>query len=277
VNGLIRGEGAKPDGFHNWIIADATDQQALIQAACGTEVIVHALNPVYPKWQKQLPRLTRSVLAAAKASGARVLIPGNVYNFGANMPVELTEQTAQTPTTRKGRLRVEMEREFARSHVPVLVVRSGDFFERETSGSWFDSHITPNLSKGQIMYPGPLDKVHAWAYLPDLARACVALLEHADRLERFEEVGFAGYSLTGAELVSALQRVSGRSLQVKSMPWPIIRVLGLVSPMLREVVEVQYLWQTPHRIDDQKLQTLIPEFRPTPLDEALAEAISEAV
>ena len=65
---------------------DAFDPAQVAGAARGMDVIVNALNPPYPRWTRDLPRLTGSVIAAARESGATVMIPGNVYNYGAAMP-----------------------------------------------------------------------------------------------------------------------------------------------------------------------------------------------
>jgi hypothetical protein len=50
-----------------------------------------------------------SSIAAAKASGARILFPGTVYNFGPDAWPILREDSPQRPKTRKGAIRVEME------------------------------------------------------------------------------------------------------------------------------------------------------------------------
>ncbi|MEP2642354.1 MAG: epimerase, partial [Roseobacter sp.] len=44
-------------------------------------------------------------------SGATVIIPGNIYNFG-NRGGEFNEMTPQEPHTRKGRIRVDMEQAY---------------------------------------------------------------------------------------------------------------------------------------------------------------------
>ena len=122
------------------------------------DVIVHALNPPYPAWSKAMPVLTANVITAASQCGATVMIPGNVYNFGEAMPAVLSESTAHAPTTRKGRLREQMEKAFAASNVQTIVLRAGDFIDAEQSGNWFDGHIANKVSKGSIMYPGPTDQ-----------------------------------------------------------------------------------------------------------------------
>ncbi len=235
---------------------DAFDAADISSAAQGCDVIVNALNPPYPRWACDLPRFTDAVIRAAKATGAAILLPGNVYNYGAGMPAALTEATAHRPTSRKGRLRVEMEasyRDAANAGVQTVILRAGDFIEREKTGNWFDSQITGKIDNGQVMYPGPLDRIHAWAYLPDLARTFVGIADIRNTLSNLEEYGFPGYALTGHELVTALEHASKRSLKVRGMPWPMIRVLGWVVPQMREIAEMAYLWDTPHGIDGTRL------------------------
>ncbi len=245
------------------------------EAARGVDVIVNALNPPYHTWATDLPRITECVIAAAKSSGATVCLPGNVYNYGEDMPAVLTENTRHAPTTRKGRLRENMEKAYADSGVRTIVLRAGDFIEREKTGNWFDSQIAANVGKGKgkVMYPGPLDRVHSWAYLPDLARAMEGLASRRDHFDGFSSFGFAGYSLTGRELVDAMEQVLGHRLRVGGMPWPLVRLAGLVMPTIREVVEMRYLWDVPHAIDGAKLAAALPDFRPTPLRDALSDAL----
>lgn len=278
VRGFARSwEGSPvPPGVER-LTGDAFDARAVARAAEGCDVIVNGLNPPYPQWKTDLPRLTASVVAAAKATGATVMIPGNVYNYGDGMPARLTESTPHRPTTRKGRLRVEMEQSYraaADQGVCTIVLRAGDFLEREKTGNWFDGHIANAVDKGRITYPGPLDVVHAWAYLPDMARAMVGLAEKRADFAPFEEFGFAGYGLTGRELVAAVERAVGRTLKVRALPWPALRLLGLVWPMMREVAEMRYLWYTPHAIDGTRLASVLPGFRATPVDVAIADALA---
>jgi len=248
----------------------------LIRACKGHDLIINALNPAYPLWRTELPALTTSVIAAARASGARVVIPGNVYNYGASMPQVLQEDTPWQPTTRKGRLRVEMEETYLAAGVKTLVLRAGDFIEhtgRGVGGNWFDLQIVPKVWQGRFCYPGPLDQTHAWSYLPDMARAAVMLADREDALETFQQVGFSGYALTGSELVALVEKGTGRTQKVKGLPWPIIGALGLVKADMREIHEMRYLWEVPHAVDGRLLAQLLPDFRPTPVAEAIATAL----
>lgn len=259
------------------IAGDAFDAQAVAKAAEGCAVIVNALNPPYPAWRRDVPRITAAVLAAAQASGATVMVPGNVYNYGAGMPERLAEDTAHAPTTRKGQVREQMEAAYAAAAdergVRTIIVRAGDFIERAKTGNWFDTYIAAKAAKGQVVYPGPLDRVHAWAYLPDIARVMASLAIRRARFAPFETFGFPGYALTGRELVDAIEAALGRPLQVKGFAWPMLKLMAPFSAMAREVVEMAYLWEVPHAIDGAKLSRALPGFAPTPLETAMRDAL----
>ena len=271
VTKLIR-PGKTGDG--NIIEADASDPVALSKAAQGFDVLVNALTPPYHKWKEMLPALTSSVIAAARASGATVFIPGNVYNFGTNPPALMTSSTSQSATTGKGVLRMDMERSFREApEIRTIVLRAGDFIEAKKTGNWFDSQITNKVATGFFTYPGPTDQKHAWAYLPDMARAAVELCEIRETLPRFAHIPFAGFTLTGEELIAAVEITVGEKLKVKKVPWRLMTLLGLFSPIIREVVAMRYLWNQPHQLDGSTMDALLPDFKPTPLPTALREAL----
>lgn len=259
------------------VACDVTDPAAVTDAAMGADVIVHAVHPLYPDWAKVMPVHTANVIAAGLSSGATVMISGNVYNFGENAAVILNEADRFAPTTRKGALRVTMERTFkeaAAQGLRTIVLRGGDFMEREKSGAWFGSHIANKAHQGKFTYPGPMDVVHAWAYLPDLARAMVGLAAKRHSFAPFSSFGFEGFSITGAQLQTAVARAVGRPIKQGWFPWPILRVMAVVSPLMREVMEMRYLWNTPHRIDGSALRSVLPDLVPTPLDIAMADMLA---
>ena len=259
-----------------WIEGDAFDRTAIEKACEGMDVIVNALNPPYERWEADLPILTANIITAAQKSRATVMIPGNVYNYGMNISPLISEQNLHKPHTKKGRLRVEMERSYMQASVNgvrTIVLRAGDFIEREKTGNWFDSHIAPKALSGKFTYPGPLDLKHAWAYLPDMARAMVMLAEERHRFEPFEEFGFSGWGLTGAELVAKIESVTGVPQKVGQLPWAIIKMISVFSPRIKEVLEMRYLWQVAHEIDGSKLRDAIPQFEPTPLEQALGNVL----
>lgn len=257
-----------------------TDTDALAAAATGAGVVVHAVNPLYTRWDAEAMPLLEAGLAVARRLHAHFLLPGNVYNHGEQMPPLLREDTPQRPTTRKGEIRVEMEAAIAAAcaagAISATVIRAGDFFGAGT-GSWLDLAIAKSLRAGRLVYPGPMGLAHAWAYLPDLASAFVAVAEQGG--SGFRTLNFGGHTATGAEFLAALEQAAGElgltpagGFRHGGMPWGLIRAVGLVHPLWRELARMSYLWRVPHALDGQRLAAL-PGVRHTPLQQALRESL----
>jgi nucleoside-diphosphate-sugar epimerase len=259
------------------IEGDALKPEDIRQAAAGCEVIVNAVNPPYRHWAAVVPRLTRAVIAAAADTGSTVVIPGNVYPYGAGMPETLLESTPHRPTTLQGRIRVSLEAAYRGAceagRLRAILLRGGDFIEGARTGNWFDGQIMAGLSRGRMLYPGPRDLAHAFAYLPDMARAAADLCGLRAGLPPWSEFGFAGYTITGAELHAHAEAIVGRKLKIATAPWPMIRALGLVNGDMRAVAAMSYLWRVPHRLSGEKLAATLPHYRDTPVREGLAQAI----
>jgi nucleoside-diphosphate-sugar epimerase len=204
---------------HGWTVAPyRRGGMSLSEAAQGADLIFNAWNPPYSQWQATVPGLTAQVIAAARATGAVVMIPGNVYVFGRDLPEVLTPDTPHAAAHPLGRIRVEMEAAYRASGVKTVILRAGDFLDTEASGNWLDRIIAAKIGKGRLSYPGPLDRMHAWAYLPDLADAFAGLSDRLDALPTFTDLAFPGYAMTGEELSAACEAALGRSLSLGRCP-----------------------------------------------------------
>jgi len=242
--------------------------------AAGVDVILNGWNPIYTDWTREVPVLTARVIAAAKSSGATVILPGNVYVFGHDAPQNFNDTTPHLAQNPLGRIRVNMEVAYRQSGVRTIVLRAGDYLDTKASGNMFDAMLLRRVAKNIIDYPGPLNTPHAWAFLPDLARATVELAEKRDTLAPFEDISFPGYTLTGAELHVAISAELGRKLTLKQMSWLPIRLISPFWPMGRRLVEMSYLWAKPHHLDGAKFARLLPKFRSTSSRLAIAQAVS---
>ncbi|HWP25842.1 MAG TPA: NAD-dependent epimerase/dehydratase family protein [Xanthobacteraceae bacterium] len=276
VRGLVRPKRAYAVPYGVEPIEAVTRDEA-IAAARGCEVVLNALNPVIAKWQQNAMSLLYAAIAAAESNKATLLFAANVWNFGRNMPPLIDEDTPQHATTRKGRMRVEMElriREACERGMRAIILRAGDFFGGGR-GSWFDLVIVKELPRARLTYPGPLNVVHSWAYLPDFAATLVRLAALRAQLPAFETFGFPGQAVTGRELIAAIERVTGRKYNVRQMGWWFLKSFGRLMAIGRELAELEYLWRVPHRIDGTKLAAALGKVPHTPLDQAVAQALRE--
>lgn len=274
VKGLVRPQRghAAPRGIE---IIEAISREEGIAAGRGCDVVLNAFNPTITEWQRRALPLAYSAIAIAEENGATLLFPGNVWNFGADMPLVIDEHTPMRPSTRKGRMRVEIEQRIAEAcdrGMRAIVLRAGDFFGGGR-GSWLDLVILKDMDRGRLVYPGPFNAVHPWAYLPDYAETLVRLAERRRHFGACETFGFPGHAVTGNELIAAIEDVTRANFNVRRMSWWMIKSVGQMFRMGREIGELEYLWRVPHRISGDKLKGAISDIPHTPLGEALRASL----
>lgn len=256
-----------------WVVRRYQRGTDMTAAARGADVIFNGLNPpMYHDWDRLIPQITAQVIAAGLASGATVLIPGNVYPYGVE-PAPWGPQTPHRPVARKGRIRAEME---ARYHAAtarglrVILLRAGDFLDERSRTTAMASFYLRRLKAGVITAGGPVDVAHAYAYLPDMARVAVALAERRASLPAFADIPYAGLTFTMTELRDALTRQLRRPLVIKPFGWWMMRLLAPFWELARELPEMRYLYDTPHWLDPGPLQALLPGYATTPLEQVVA-------
>jgi nucleoside-diphosphate-sugar epimerase len=265
-----------------WVAGDAMRAKDVIAAAAGVAVIVHAANPPgYRNWRGLAIPMLAATIAAAEASGARIVLPGNVYNYAPGSGARIAETAPQAPTTRKGRVRVEMEemlQDAVGRGAKALVLRAGDFFGPAAPNS--SLHWLVNRRGGRVksVYaPGPGDVGHAYAYLPDLAETLARLLDRESELADFDTFHFAGHWLArNAELAAATRRAArDPAIPLKPFPYPLIYALSPFLETYRELLEMRYLWEKPIGLDDAKLRAFLGAIPETPFDIAVRESLAD--
>lgn len=275
VRGMARNlEKARQRGIPgiDWVQGDAMRPEDVVRAAEGVSVILHAVNPPnYQNWDKLVLPMIDNTIAAARATGARIVLPGTIYNYDPTKVSLIRSDSPQQPRTRKGRIRVKLEERLraASADVPVLILRAGDFFGPDARSSWFAEAM---VQKGKPLKRiiNPARACHTWAYLPDLAEATARLLEAPGKLSDFEVLQFSGYDdPDGQQMARALQRVVGRNVPIWRFPWWAVRLVAPFNSLAREMLEVAPHWRTPMRLDNSRLEVLIGPEPHTPLDEAL--------
>ncbi|MDP2061508.1 MAG: epimerase [Phaeovulum sp.] len=246
-------------------------------AARGASLIVNGLNPPnYHAWARLIPEITASVLAAGRASGASILVPGNVYVFGTE-PGPWGAATPHRPVARKGQVRAEMEaryHEAAGRGQKVVILRAGDFVAAGNAGTILNMVMLKAIARGRVTALGAPEVPHAWADLSDLGRATVALAEQLPALPAFNDIGFAGLTFSPADLAAEAARQLSRPVALKRFPWWALRLAAPVWELGRELLEMRYLYETPHSIDGGDFAHLLPGFSSKTLPQVVAEHLA---
>jgi nucleoside-diphosphate-sugar epimerase len=275
VRGLTRVPRSSDDGIE-WITGDALDRDAVRRAAQGVSAIVHAVNPPgYRDWEKLVMPMLHNSIAAAESAGARLALPGTIYNYDPRSVHLAVEDSPQRPNTKKGAWRVEMERAIEAAcdrGLRAVILRAGDFFGPRPGNSWLSQGlITPGKPVKRVMYPGSRGVGHAWAYLPDVAETFARLLDRDADLPAFARYHFRGvWDGDGTVIVEAIRAATGNpGIRQGGFPWALLPLIAPFNATMREMIEMRPYWQNPVELDNKALVALLGEEPHTPLVEAM--------
>jgi nucleoside-diphosphate-sugar epimerase len=252
--------------------ADLNDTAAAARAAAGVDTVFYTVGVPYPQFE-QHPKLTRIALGAAAASGVKHYVHlSTVYPYGVPQQEFVSESHPRSPRAFKGRMRKEQEDLVIAADNPkgmrTTILRPPDFYGPDSELSYARAIFDAAVKGGTASVIGPIDTLHEFIFVPDVAETLIALSAKEDGYGTAWNVGGPGLITTRhfAELVfGAVHQKPRLRVAGKFM----LRVLGLFNPFLREVVEMHYLWTTPVKLDDTRLRSLLPNLYKTPYAEGI--------
>jgi nucleoside-diphosphate-sugar epimerase len=259
---------------------DASDPGFATAAAHGAQVVYQTLNPPYHQWAELFPALQAGVLAAAQATGARMVSTENVYMYGRPGGQPLTETRSYAAHTRKGKLRARMARELLAAHragrVSVAIGRASDYFGPRggAQSNLGDRVFRPALAGKTATVLGGADQPHTYTYIPDIGEGLAVLGEHPDAPGEVWHLPNDPQTQTTRQLVDSIYRLAGQpKTKMRGTPPLLLRALGVINPTVRELVEMQYQFEEPFIVDSSKIATKL-NVHATPLEQALAETLA---
>jgi nucleoside-diphosphate-sugar epimerase len=259
---------------------DARDPAFTTAVAEGADVVYQTLNPPYSEWTAQFPRLQAGVLAAAEATGARLVSMENVYMYGRPAGRPLTEDRSYDAHTKKGQLRGAMARELLAAHdagrVQVAIGRASDYFgPRGGAQSNLGDRVFPAALAGRTATVlGDLDQPHTYSYVPDIGEGLAVLGEHPDAPGQVWHLPNDPQTRSTRQLVDIVYQQAGHSRgKVRAMPAVLLRALGVVNPTMRELVEMQYQFDEPFVVDSSKIAGKLG-VAATPVEKALSDTLA---
>jgi len=247
------------------------------RACRGAAVVYHCVQPDYTKWAELFPPLTQAVIEGAAVAGAKLVFADNLYLYG---PPDgpMTEETAQRAVGTKGRVRIEMADAILRAHADrrlrTTIGRSSDYYgPRGTNTTAGDNIMKPALRGKRTRWLGSLDQPHSLNYLEDMARALVTLGERDEADGQVWHLP-AGEPLTGRQFLELVFAEAGHPPKIAVASRPMVSLLGLFNPVVRELNETMYQFERPFVSDATKFQTTFGAFEPTPHPDAVRRTVT---
>lgn len=255
---------------------DPEDPASVRAAAAGIDTLIYLVGVDY--WRFALhPALMEKTLAGAVAEGVRhfVLI-GTVYPYGRARTERVTEQHPREPHTFKGRMRKAQEDLLLAAHaagrIQASVLRLPDFYGPGVEKSLLGSAFTAAVHGGTADLIGPLDRPHQFVYIPDVGPLVLKLAAHPGAYGRVWHFGGSGIT-SQKEMLAEIERQTGRPLKRRVVGKGVLRLLGLFNRMLRELVEMHYLFTNPVLMDDRALEGLLGAVSRTPYLEGIRSTL----
>jgi nucleoside-diphosphate-sugar epimerase len=274
----LRRDFGRYGGLVEYRPADLEDPQGAAAATGGADLVLYAVGVPYTNFALH-PKVTRTVLEAAAGSGVkRFALVGTVYPYGIPRTEFVDESHPREPHTFKGRMRKEQEDlVFAadgRNGLRTTILRPPDFYGPESELSYAADIFKAAVEGRAANVIGPIDTPHEFVFVPDVARALIALSGNEAAYGKAWNLAGPGLITTRqfAEMVFA---AAGQKMRLRVANKFMLNVMGIFKPMMREIAEMNYLWTTPVKLDDTRLRQLLPQLQKTPYEKGIRITVDE--
>jgi nucleoside-diphosphate-sugar epimerase len=275
VRGVDRARKVLPSSVEI-VEADASKPDSIKPAFQNASVIYHCVNVPYDKWTEIMPLVTDNILAGAIESQANVVFPGNVYVYGPFQKIPTTEDHPLAATTKKGRLRIALEKKLMDAHnngkIKTVIPRFPDYYGPNVTNNLMKPIFLAAISGEKASWIGNLDVQHCFVFIEDAAAACIMLGETASAYGEVWHVPGARPT-TGREFIDIAFKAADNKPDIRLLGKNSIRVAGLMNPEVRELIELMYEFEEPYVLDGSKFSTKFPLFQYTTHEEGVRKTI----
>ena len=261
------------------IEGDAGSVDVVRQATLGAASLFYCVNIPYPRWAQDARRLLAVSIEAASAAKATLVFPGNVYVFGHAQTKLVGEEHPLAAHTRKGQIRIAMEgmlKEAAGNHgLGYTIVRFPDFYGPYIVNG-FTEQLMVNALKGKpLRWIGDLDAPYDAILSDDAGEALVtAGLSEKAVGKSFHVPGPA--MTTARQLLAEIVRQSGKQSKISTYSAQSLSLIGLFSPLVREVKEMLYLKQERFIMSGARYAATFGAYPATPYTEGITKSLAWA-
>ncbi len=262
--------GARP------IALDLADRDAAVMACAGARSIYFCAQPPYHRWPKLFPPLMDAAIAAAAATGARLVVADNLYAYG-RVDGPMTEATPIRPVTRKGRVRAAMLAALAEAEaagrIKAAIARAADLFGPGVEGSAAGLRLFRAIAAGRrVTVGGDPDQPHSYTFIGDFGAALAILGTDPRGPGQAWHVPNAP-AVSTRHFLGTAARLAGRPLRLRAAGRAEMALLGLLIPAVRESIEMLYEFEHPFVVDHARFASAFGDIA-TPIEAALAATLA---
>lgn len=253
-------------------VGDIFNKEDLVEASRDAEVIFQAANIPYVEWEEKLMFFIQNVLAVVKQRSAKLAVVDNIYAYGRSNGDKISEKYTKNPHTKKGRIRLQVEKMIKESDVAALIAHFPDFYGPNAQNAILSYTLQGVVDNKLSMFVGDKRIPREYIFTPDGAKAIVNLA--FDERAYGENWNIPGYGvITGEEIVSIVRKLVDYQKGVTTISKNMIKLLGLFNANMREVVEMYYLNEEPVVLNGEKYEKIFGPLPRTSYEEGLSQTI----
>ncbi|GIN74472.1 membrane protein [Bacillus sp. J14TS2] len=232
---------------------DIFNQNDLLSAAEHVDTIFQSANLPYEQWEEKLLPFFEKIIHVAEATEAKLVLVENIYAYGKSPGSKVAEETPKNPHTKKGKVRLQVEKRIKASNVLALFAHLPDFYGPNAENTLLHFTLENVIQHKSALYVGHKKIAREFIYTPDGAKALVNLALHKQAFG--QNWNIPGYNvITGEEILRIVYNINGYKKPVFTVNKGMIRLVGLFDPTMREVVEMFYLNEDPVVLDGTKYE-----------------------
>lgn len=256
---------------------DAFRTEDIMAAAEGADVLFHSANVPYHEMVSKLIPLGESVMDAAHRLGLKVVVVDGIYPYGRRTVDKATEEHPKRPHTRKGKIRLAYEQmlfDKRWGRTQTMIVRLPDYYgPTANQASYLGSTLEAIAAGKPAVFVGNMRVPREFVYLPDAAKMIVELASRDFAYGQNWHIPGPG-TISGRGLVRIAQQAAGVTKPVIPLGKAGLSLIGLLMPVMKEVVEMLYLTEEPFVLNGEKYEALIGPIPVTPFEEGIAATIA---
>ena len=261
--------------------ADLTDSEQTEQAVRGSEVVYLTVGLPYDikVWKRKWPVIMQNVLNACERFECRLGFFDNIYMYDPDRIGHMTEETPVNPGSEKGKVRAELARMLMdraeRGDIEALIARSADFYGPSIKDTSILTEMVFNpLSEGKkANWLGSAKYKHSFTYTPDAGKATALLGNNPEAYNQVWHLPTASNPPTGKQWIEMIAEEMEVEPRYRTAPKFMVKIMGLFSPVMRNMVEMMYQYDRDYVFDSSKFESAF-EMYPTSYQKGISEVVS---
>jgi nucleoside-diphosphate-sugar epimerase len=257
--------------------ADITNYEQAEKAIENADVAYLVLGMQYKidVWRRDWPKVMTNVINACKKYNTKLVFFDNLYLYG-KVDGWMTEDTPANPSSKKGEVRAkiieQLTDEYKKGNIQALVARAADF-NGPTNLTFLYPLVYEKIMKGKKAQWFINAKLkHSLTYTDDAAKATALLGNTPEAYNRTWHLPTDKNAPTGEEFINMVEEVYGKKTGYSILSRPMLKMVGLFVPVIREMIEMLYQYEYEYLFDSTDFENRF--FKATPVKQGIEETIN---